>query len=76
MDHLYKTRNAAEFLGMAAQTLKNLVSQGAFREDETWRENRTRRVFTEKGLQRFQDDRRKNGAKLGPLFPKKKKGRP
>ena len=74
LDRIYSTRQAAELLGLSPQTLRNQVSQGAFKADETWRESRSRRVFTEKGLQRFRDERRSNDEKLGSLFPKKPRG--
>lgn len=75
MDRLRSTRDAADVIGLTPQTLRNLVSEGAFTEDETWRESRTRRVFTEKGLQRFIDERKARGKELGPLFKRKSKRR-
>jgi hypothetical protein len=75
VDRLYATRDAAELLALTAKTLRNLVSQGAFGPDETYRTSRTRRVFTERGLQRYLDEQKAKAAKLGPLFDREHKKR-
>ena len=68
-DGLYTTGEAADIFRISSKTLRTWVSNGVFLPSESWRENRTRRVFTGAGIRRLLGERRAAGAKHGPLFP-------
>jgi hypothetical protein len=68
LDGLYTTHEAADVFRVSPKTLRNWASNGVFSPEESWRENRTRRVFNGAGIRRVLAERRAEGNKLGPLF--------